>query len=421
MIRIITLIIFIACLTFGFLWLYQNSGNISFDAFGYHVETSFALSVLFLLFFFMAMLLLIRIFFVILGLPYNFKNLITSFYKVNIPLKLEELLVAIYNHNHPKANKALNQLRKHLPENLTNLLASEVALLKEELGEIKLAFLNLSKNDATRIAGIEGLISVAQQENNWNEVITYCNELNKIHKSEWLLSTYIHAFIMEDKWEDLINFIENSRQSSLLAKNRRKQLLGIACYKVANNYFLTRDSENALKYALFSYKHLSDFTPNLILLAKIKAADQKFEDSIKYIKAVWQIEPSFSASDILVSIRKNYTDEKFFKIVKNITGYNSGHYESNLLLAKAALDIGKYEDAFEAISKAIEENYKFRACLIMAEYCQKTHGNVTEVIEWVKRAIGSEIDVFHLLYFWDFNTMNITKFPTNNCFPIARV
>ncbi len=421
MIKSIILLIFTACLSLGFLWLYQNSGNISFDALGYHIETSFAFSVLVLLLLFIVILLLLRIFFIILGAPHNLRNLVSSYYKVNIPMKLEELLVAIYNHNHQKASKALTQLRKHLPTNLINLLALEVVMLKEDVNEIKSAFLGLSRSSETRIAGMEGLISVAKQEGNWGEVINYCNELSKIHKSEWLLSEYIHAFIMDDKWEDLINFMEDSKQSSLLTKHARKQLLSIAYYKVANNSFLTRDNINAYKYASASYKHLSNFTPNLILLAKIKATSQKYEDSIKYIKAAWQAEPSFTTADVLISIKQNYSDEKFYKIVKSIVSHNPMHYESHLIIAKAALNIGDYEEASKTISYALEGGSKFRACLMMAEYCQKTHGNITEVIEWLKRAVNSEIDVFHLLYFWDFTTMGITKSPTDNCFPIARL
>lgn len=421
MIRNIIFLVFVASLIFGFVWLNQNSGDISFDAFGYHVETSFAIFVVGIVSLFLIILLLIRVIYLILGMPYNLKNFVTSFYKINIPLKLEELLIAIYSHDYSRASKALGQLKPHLPTNLSNLLASEVVMLKEDINDIRRAFLNLAQNNATKVAGVEGLISIAQQENNWHEVIRYCNELNNLHKSEWLLSTYIHAYIMQNKWEELIEFINNSRQASLLMKHTKKQLLAIAYYKVANSYFLTRDSIKALTNAEASHKHLSDFVPNLVLLAKIMSAQSEYEKCIKYIKAVWKIEPNFTAADILISIRKNYTNEKFLKIVKSITAYNAGHYESNLMLAKAAVDIGSYEEASETISKTLEGNHKFRACLMMAEYCQKTHGNISEVIEWVKRAISSEIDVFHELYFWDFNTMNITKSPTSKCFPIARL
>jgi HemY protein len=226
---------------------------------------------------------------------------------------------------------------------------------------------------------------------------------------------------MSEQWQALIDFIKRSKIAAMLNKNQRKQLLAIAYYKLANSYFSTWDYQNAYDLAYEGYKQFSDFVPNLVLLARVAYATKNYDEAIKYVKAVWVLQPNSSAAEVIVSIGKNYENTKFLKLIKSISAYAPMHYESHLLVARAALDTQEFDEASKEIAYTIEGDLRFRACLMMAEYCQRTHGNIAEILNWLKRAINAEIDLYNKLYFWDLNTMSITDNPSNNCFPIAKL
>ena len=398
----ITLCIVIAVALF---WISINSGQLNFDVWSYHIETSlsFALIITFLLF------LLLHLLLCLMSRVSQLPLFFSKFYKIQPLQKLDELFLGIYSHNYAKSSKALLALQKHgIPVHLSKLLNLEVLMLQDNVEDIKEAFHQLSIVQETRVIGFEGLISIAVQEGNWLQVVEYSEMLIGSLKSEWLTASLVRGYMNTGNWDGLLQSLQKHQRALMLSKQAHQELIALAKYHIGSRLYLDKDYKTAEIFGEDAYKRLPHFIPNTVLLANIKLIEEQYSDVAKYIKAAWKIRPDILLIDTFVAIKKYYGKNKMYDTAHTLASYHPTHYISHLLLAKTALELGKFHDAFHSLSKAITERTTLRGCLLMIEYCCRIDSSTAEINEWIRKAEVAEIDAQLSQYFWDFSSMSIT-------------
>jgi HemY protein len=137
---------------------------------------------------------------------------------------------------------------------------------------------------------------------------------------------------------------------------------------------------------------LDKVTPIAILLATIKMRQNNWKGALAVIEKGWEHNPCQALAQLILNIQNRMQSEKFIDIARRIAASAPRHYESHLLLARAALDIDKYDLASHEIGEALSDGHKVRACQLMAEFCMRTHGNNTEALSWLHYAVQSKND-----------------------------
>lgn len=396
-------------LSLGIFWLSQNSGKLIFSLFGYHIEIElYAACILFI--FFLSILILTGWFLLrLITLPLR----LTKLFKPNILRRLEELMINIANGDYNRSLRIYNQLEKlNLPLTLINLLKMEVMMLGGDINLQKEVFIKLSHDPSTKNIGLEGMLELAQHEENYPLVIEYGLILHNNCNNKFIELTIINAYFAMQKWKEMIEFLHHKKLC--MSKILSKTLLGIAYYKQAEDEFLVQEFSHAKEHLVEAARYLPNFLPIFILHLKIAEAFNDSEEILYHIKKAWSIMPHYEVANFFFKLRETLTEDKYLRFAHKIAALNYDHYESHMLLAKIGLDVGDITLAEQELSLSLSQELRFRACLLMAEFCYKTHGNASETIEWVQRAVHSKFDVLYTAFYLNPENYQITTEPISN-------
>jgi HemY protein len=411
MVRLILLCVIFASGIGGAYWLSRNSGDLVFTFMDFKVETTvtefFVYCTLILILLQFILFWLYRLF----SIPANIKRHLKDKKRDKLIANLSGFIVAYIAKNTSEMDSKYKSV-KQLVNSQTQL---SMAFLIEEancnVSDIKNKLVLLTKEPSTQVAAFKELIQIAIKENEWFIAANYCSELWKISKSEELARQYVTSFINSKRWRELEEMLDTGSVLTSLFSKDIKYYLGkknaltvsaICKYKIAEELIEFGDREKAEKYAMQAIKTLGGFIPatNCAIKAIISNADHNAV--IKLIKRQWKVMPHHLLSQVIFDFSRKTLDEKLYKIVKNIAATNPEHYESHLILARAALDSDQFDMASIHISEALSGVRKLRACLMMAEFCQRTHANKAEIIDWIRQALMAANDKAIVNYYWDF-------------------
>ncbi len=410
MVRLILVCVIFASGIGGAYWFSKNSGELSFVFLDYTVETTVTE---FFIYFSLGLVLLQIVLFWI--------------YKIfTIPLQIKQRMkdkrkdkvisnIAGFFSDYTGMNlKGLESKYSLIKDNVDVVDQVSMSLLLEEVSkntpEIKNKLMILTKYPKTKVAAFQKLIEISISEKDWFIVANYCSELWKSFKSSLLARQYVASYIKAKRWRELEEILNvSSVITSFLLKDINYYLgkknvdvvRAICKYKIAEEMIEFGDVSGAKKNAQQAAKNLDGFLPATLVAIKTSKDDDN-SIVIKLIRNQWKILPHHKLSQIVFDLSKQVLDQKLYKIVKNIASTNSEHYESSIILARASLDSDNFELASKHISDALSGTRKLRACLLMAEFCQRTHANKAEITDWLRQALTSEDDKQKTDFYWDF-------------------
>jgi HemY protein len=408
MVRFLLVCIILALSVGSTYWVKQNSGDLSFTFLEYNVQTSVTE------FFVIFLVGLITLQFIIFGvyrlllIPKRIQAFITEKKKNQLLEDATAVVQDIFTKSIDKLEARYRNLKKHLFPEAEAVLLYFIEKTKGNLTGIKNKLILLTKNSKTAPAAYEELISLAIQQKDWFLAASHCAELWKIDKSQRVAYLCTQCFVNAKRWRELDEMISSgSKLSSLLGQNIKRRLggkdakviQGICKYKIAEELFELTELDNARKYALQAVNLLEGFVPATKIALKCVAPTESL--FLKLIKKQWKAEPHHFITDMIYTFSERTLDEKFYKMLRDIASANSSAYESHLLLGNIALEADQFEIASKHLANALEGGKKTRACLLMAEFCLRTHANKSEVIEWLRHAQRAQDDRKTRRFFWN--------------------
>ncbi len=410
MVRLILVCVIFASGIGGAYWFSKNSGALSFVFLDYTVETT--VTEFFIYFSSGLAVFQIVLFWIykIFTIPSQIKQKIKDKRKD----KVINSIAGFFSDYIGMNLKGLEGKYSLIKDNISEIDRVAMSLLVEEVNkntpEVKNKLMMLTKYSKTKEAAFQRLIEISMAEKDWYISANYCSELWKSNKSNFLARQYIISFINAKRWRELQEILDvGSVITSFFSKDinyylgkRNVDTIRAVCkYKIAEELIEFGDVVGAKSNAQLAAKNLDGFLPaTLIAIKTIK--DDDSPTLIKLIRNQWKVLPHHKLSQFVFDLSKKVLDQKLYKIVKNIAATNPEHYESNLILARAALDSDNFELASEHVSDALSGVRKLRACLLMAEFCQRTHANKAEITDWLRQALTSENDIQKISFYWDF-------------------
>ncbi len=427
MVRLILLCVIFASSMGGAYWLSQNSGSLSFVFLDYNIETTVTEFVIYGAIALVILQILLFWLYRIFSIPAKIKQKIKDKRKDKVIANIAGFFSDYVSKDTLGLEKRYRSI-KELLEPVDQL--SIGALIEEASGNNaheKNKLIALTKFDKTKIGAFSRLIDLSMLEKDWFISANYCSELWKLQKTPELAYKYVLCFINARRWRELEELLSaGSLLSELfhrdlryyLGKESAKTIHALCKYKIAQDLVDFGDIETASSGAQYAAKVLEGFLPATMLA--LKTCDDE-SSKIKLIKRQWKVMPHYSMNELILDISKKAIDQKFYKTVKNIVSVNYEHYESSLILARAALDIDDFDLASKHMSDAIAGVKKVRAFLLMAEFCQRTHANKAEVVDWLRQAQSAENDRPEIEFYWDFAKAAWTNAPNERAVFIEAV
>lgn len=420
--NILLLLLILGLSFFGITWLNQNSGELSFILFDMKIETSVTATAVVLLVVFTVLLALLNLLSKIFTLPSQIQRYMKEKNMLETISNLSNFIFSYSTDEISDARKFIKRLDKDLvKENIITI--ADLLLDKKEnnIKSLKPKLISLTKNKDTATSAYTELLQISLSEEDWIQAANYSNEIWKDERNPIVAKHFFSAMIKLERWEELLVILDKSRlvtmfskdYSSYLSKEEHTNILMYVKYRLALNYTHLHEYQKSLALLSKTMDQLPTFTPAFELAAKILLIDKKPSDALKVIKKAWKHKPTSNLTAFAIESCKALYDqniEKIYSTLKSIATINPKSYESNILLAIAALESERYDIASTQISEALDSSKKQRACVLMAEYCQRTHGNKLEAIRWLREALNTESDSSPEDFYWDQDSFSITNF-----------
>jgi uncharacterized membrane-anchored protein len=267
---------------------------------------------------------------------------------------------------------------------------------------------------------LKQLFELHYRNNKIAEALAYIDCLLAIKQCSYAVERKLICLIKLGDWQAAHYFIKTNLKE-YIAVNKLNTIKAVVNYKLAGIAKERGDFNEAQRLSFSALKYDDGFYPIIHSLIQILIKLNALTKAEKLIKTYW---PKFNNpifTMLVLGLAKGYTAEEFYSVVKDITRSTPHYYESRLLLAKTALDNDQFDIAFKEISEAISEEKNLRACLLMAEFCQRTHGNNAEVLSWLKQALSSGFEICQMNFYLDFNTWKVTTYTVENGVEIVKL
>ncbi|MFI4984216.1 MAG: heme biosynthesis HemY N-terminal domain-containing protein [Rickettsiales bacterium] len=351
---------------------------------------------------FVAFQLLLWMLYKLFTLPAKIRNYFKEKnYKDSIK-NLSELVIAINDKDYRLVTSLKNKLDKKL---LNKDTYSYIKSLPEKYdadtteGQ-KARLMAMLTSPKNKISALKQLIGLAEHEGQFEEMHKFSEQLWSAEKSVSTAKHLLNALMLTERYlaiEEALDRLPlagffSKNIASYLPKTLKNEALAFTKFKLAEKAKQHGDDANALKFLYKVLKLNNQLTPALVMAANLLTKTKDYNKIVALIKDLWQIKPNCALTTELLKLSEFYRPEKFLAIARKIHAIMPSNYESHILLAKAALEVEQFDEASHQISEALAQDKNQRACILMAEFCERTHGNKAETLSWLKSAIVARKD-----------------------------
>jgi uncharacterized membrane-anchored protein len=432
MLRFIFAIVILLSLSMGGFWLADHSGIMILEAFGYRIESTVTIAAMCMLLLCIVLLYFIRFLLAICEIPMRLRHFMAHRSQSAMLSALYEAMIAISHHDEKKAISAVKALHKYpeMPEGVKKLLHMDTVFLKNDMESMKKTLQNLYQCPDLKIPVLEALITLSQQEQQFETATRYCQELTQVQNSEWLVNRYIYNYLAMGKWQEMIDFMQMADVRAMLPTSSKLQLEMLAYYKIAFATFMENDlatNDRMANYMLNLANEVLDrggdqWLPGILLVMEIYYALNRKEEAYQLMRTTLSKVPLHkSLTTAWLKFQKQFDDEQFRKYTMKLCGTNTENTESMLLKAKVAISHKDYDTAHEAMEVIPLWQRSTRFFILQAEYYLSAYGNAHDAMRFMDSAFAMHHDCEEISYYWDMDLMSLSTTAAPNAVLLVKI
>lgn len=394
MIRILILLAAIALLSIGLGWAADQQGFAVIEWGTYRIEMAPLTLVAFIALLSFAFLFMYLLVFFTLRLPGNWLRSRQMRRQSQGLAALTQAFAAIATQDVGTARRKLARAQYFLPDQpLTLMLSSQVARLEGNEGQARLYFERMLGKEDTEFVALRGLIEAARRDGNPTLAIQHAEKALSLRANDpWLIATTAGLYTMQGRAQHALDLLERSYRRRAITRAQEHRLSAMALYENARaliRHQRVQPAEAALRDAL---KKQPDFIPAASCLAGLYLKRHKIRQSLGIIASAWKVAPHTELRALLLECYDADDDRK--KVVataEKLARSRPDHPESGLLLAALALRSGDPGAARRHAEYTIQHHETAYACQLMAAI--ETQGGQHETASaWLKRSQSAPAD-----------------------------
>lgn len=410
MIRILTLLIIAG--VFGGLcyWLSLNSGSIIFSVLGYQIETTVTLAVIAVIFAVTVINIAIKFATRVFLIPNKIKVYLNDL-KIrqitNLQTKLINTLclkdpISVKNY----ASKLTSSVKNAQYEQtqIYKILAIDHA---DKVPES--IYINISNNSKTIY--LIKRTEFFKVNSDWDSIISLLKDeflKNTKFKNQYLARSLVQSFVRLNRWQELLQFVEKCSKN--LTKEQSKHLYVIARYNLIKKLVEDGKVKQSIEELNDILKLLPDFYYSFILIIELVIKYHIKDNLIKIIEHSFNFKQNSRITSVITQLSTLYSSQELYNLALNLRFETDQSYESKIIFIQFALNYGMFDEAYKELSYCLNIKGKTqRLCLLMAEFCQRTHSNSAECLEWIKNSLTCTNDISRDTLYLNVKTLTITE------------
>ncbi|WP_333823986.1 heme biosynthesis protein HemY [Pinisolibacter sp.] len=393
MIRLLFFFAALVALAFGFAWLADRPGEVTFAWQGYRIETDVMTAAI------GALVALVAVIFILALLRgiWNTPGAIGSFFGRRRREKgwtaLSRGMIAVGAGDLGGAIKASGEARQILGnEPLALLLEAQSAQLIGDRSGAKKAFERMLETPATRLLGMRGLYVEAVRWGDGEAAARYAASANTAApKLAWAAHALVEYRSQACDWMGALETIDRNRRNGIVDKPTAKRLRAV----VLTGDGLEREQGHpdvVRGNALEAHGLAPDLVPAACLAARLLGRAGDLKKAAKVLEATWKLDPHPEIAETYAHLRAGDSAKDRLTRIRDLIKVRAHHPECALALARAEIDAHEFDAARKTLEPFLVQAPSKRVCLLMAELEQNEHGGAGATRAWLARAVSAPRD-----------------------------
>lgn len=393
MIRLLVFIAVLVALAFGFAWLADRPGEVTFVWQGWRIETDVMTAAVG----FIAAIVAVVFVLWLVRAVWRTPGAIGSFFGRRRREKgwaaLSRGMIAVGAGDLGSAVKATGEARQILGEEpLALLLEAQSAQLIGDRSGAKKAFEKMLESPATRLLGLRGLYVEAVRWGDGEAAARHAAAANgAAPKLAWAAHALVEYRSQGRDWMGALETIDRNRRNGIIDKPTAKRqraviLVGDGLEREQSHPDIIRAN------ALEAHGLAPDLVPAATLAARLLARNGDLKKAAKVLEATWKLDPHPEIADTYARLRPGDSAKDRLGRIRDLVKVRAHHPECALAQARAEIDARDFAAARRSLEPFVAQGPSRRVCLMLAEIEQGEHGNAGASRAWLARAVNAPRD-----------------------------
>ena len=395
MIRVLFFLAIVLALALGFMWLAERPGDLVVTFGGYQYEVTLLAAAVILVAAFAAMMISWWIIRGVWRSPYA----VTRYFRVRRRDRgyqaLSTGLIAAGAGDGGTARRMGKQAAKLISsdqEPLIHLLDAQAALLEGDHEAARAKFEAMAKDPETRVLGLRGLYLEAERIGDRTAARQIAAEAAKASPQlGWAAAAALEVKTVAHDWDGALALVDARSKApnadrAVTSRQRAVLLTAKALEEL--------DSHPSVAKTLAQEAHRlqPDFVPAAVTLARadIRLNDQR--KASKVLEAIWKRSPHPDVADVYIHLRQGDSTLDRLERARRLRRLRMNNVESELAVARAALDAHEFAEARAAAEAAVRLEPREGAFLLLADIEEAETGDQGRIRHWLAQAVRAPQD-----------------------------
>jgi HemY protein len=386
MIRALIFFAKVALLVFIAVWLANRPGELVLQWYGWQVQTSVAILILFIVIVAALSAVGWRMWGRVLGMPRGFRRGRSDRRMRKGYQALTQGMVAV-------AAGEPDEARRHARRADSMLLSAQAAQLNGDEQAAKRYFSRMLEDDDTRFLGLRGLLRQAEREGDLKGALEYARQAYDIRpQTPWVLNSLFDLSLKAGELERALDAVEESRKRNLIDRETARRRRAVILTELAR----ASQAEGKASFARDYAKEALDLAPGLVpavrVYAQLLIEQDRGRAAAKTIEKAWAHQPHPDLVDLYLQARPAKTQKDRYVRVKRLAEKSPGHRESELALGRAALQAEQWADAKRHLETAGGQQPSEEVCRELAELAERQNDDREAARGWLRKATEAPAD-----------------------------
>lgn len=395
MLRLLFFLIAVFALGLGFAWLADRPGDIVVTFAGYQYQASLMVAAVAIV----ATVAAIMITWWVIKAIWNTPHAVSRFFRVRRRDRgyqaLSTGMIAAGAGDAGLARRKKKEAMKLISadqEPLIRLLDAQASLLEGDHESARAKFEAMLDDPETRQLGLRGLYLEAQRLGDRTAAHHYAGlAVQEAPQLAWAAESTLEDRTEEGDWDEALRLVDSQKATRQLDRDTAKRRKAVLMTAKAIS-LLEADPTSAKHAALEANRLAPDLVPAAVTAAKAAFRLGDTRKGSKVLEAIWKKVPHPEIADAYIHARQGDSTHDRLHRAEKLRSMKQNHVESEIVVARAALDANEFETARKAALAALRMEPREGTFLLMADIEEAETGDQGRVREWLARALRAPRD-----------------------------
>ncbi|MBO3762491.1 heme biosynthesis protein HemY [Ciceribacter sp. L1K22] len=395
MIRLLTFLLLVLALGFGFAWLADRPGQLSILWDGQLVEMSLTVAASFAVALVAAVMMTWWLVRTIWTSPHSVRRYFRARTRDRGYQALSTGLIAAGAGNAILARKMSARARGLLradQEPLILMLDAQAALIEGKQDEARRLFQQMSEDPETRELGLRGLYVDASRLGANEAARQYAETATEqAPYLPWAAKATLEYRCQNGHWDDAIRLLDQQRIAHVLNRAEADRVKAVLLTAKAADQ-LDAEPTAARDNAVGALKLIKDFVPAALIAAKAYMREENLRKASSVLEQVWKLQPHPEIAAAYVRLRSGDSAVDRLKRAEKLEALKPNNPESLLAVSEAALAATEFGKARSKAEAALRMEPSERVFLLLADIEEAETGDQGRIRHWMVSALKAPKD-----------------------------